>query len=156
MLWGGAYGCVKLIYYGFVYWLPYFFETTEKLHDMQTAMLTSLLDLGGILGGPFAGLIANATKYRAGTMILYLLLSLPVISLYVLAQDHTKFFYILVPMTGFLIGGCSHFISTVVPADIANKKEILSLGAVGGSVAGLIDGLGSLGAGLGQILVRYN
>jgi sugar phosphate permease len=146
---------VKLIYYGFIFWLPYFFETSEKLQVMQTAMLASLLDIGGLFGGPCAGLIADASKYRAGTIVCYLLLAIPIMFLYVLAQGHTSFFYLLVPMTGFLIGGCSHFISAVVPADIANKKEIARMGVVGGSVSGIIDGLGSLGAGTGQILVTY-
>ena len=59
----------------------------------------------------------------------------------------------LIPLSGFLLGGPANLISSAIASDLGNHPTISGDSEALGTVTGIIDGTGSLGAAVGQYFV---
>lgn len=123
---------------------------------MLKGTLTSLFDLGGIVGSIGCGWLTDRMGSRTVVITPMLVLTIPVFLLFRLgnSQDYWIFF-LLTPICGFLVGGASNMISSTVAADLAQNEEVNSNKEAMSTVTGIIDGSGGIGAAVGQVLVRY-
>ncbi len=60
---------------------------------------------------------------------------------------------LLLGAAGFFVGGPANLISAAVSADLGKQPQIRGSAEALGTVTGLVDGTGSVGAALGQLLV---
>ncbi|XP_010139094.1 PREDICTED: sugar phosphate exchanger 2-like, partial [Buceros rhinoceros silvestris] len=67
----------KLVSYTFLYWLPLYIVNVAHFGAKEAGNLSTLFDVGGILGGFFAGLISDYTGGRATTCCVMLVLAAP-------------------------------------------------------------------------------
>jgi MFS transporter, OPA family, solute carrier family 37 (glycerol-3-phosphate transporter), member 3 len=59
----------------------------------------------------------------------------------------------LMSVTGFFIGGAANIISATITADLGQQEALEGNTEALSTVTGIVDGTGSVGAALGQILV---
>ncbi|XP_054721463.1 sugar phosphate exchanger 3-like [Uloborus diversus] len=148
-----SYACLKFVNYSFFFWLPFYLQKQYGWREALADQLSVWYDVGGIIGGILIGFLSDRLETRSPVVGLMLLLSPGALLLYKNAPDSLVPNAALMTLTGIAIGGVSSLISTAVSADLgrhpdlSNSKEALS------TVTGIIDGTGSAGAALGQMLV---
>ena len=124
----------KLVSYTFLYWLPNYIHQTSHVDAQESAILSTIFDIGGIVGGIVAGLISDSTGRPASTCSLMLITAVPCMFLYQWLEDrgcrissdhgvpvHNTCFTlsILVTLvTGVLVNGPYALITTAVSAEL--------------------------------------
>ena len=140
----------KFVAYTFIYWLPYYLGHVG--FPAETAgYLSIFFDLGGIPGGVLAGVISDKVGDRGVVIFVYLALTIP--SLYAyraitenLGDTAIAIHVILMLVLGALVNGPYALITTAVSADLGQHQSLKGSKALMATVAGIIDGTGSVGA----------
>ncbi|NXW25405.1 G6PT3 protein, partial [Circaetus pectoralis] len=170
----------KLVSYTFLYWLPLYggdvgeflgtgrqerawqgehlltplLSLTAHFGAKEAGDLSTLFDVGGILGGIFAGLISDYTGGRATTCCVMLVVAAPMLFLYNhVGQNGIGTSIAMLIICGALVNGPYALITTAVSADLPGTHESLKGNAKAlSTVTAIIDGTGSIGAALGPLL----
>ncbi|XP_068647062.1 putative glycerol-3-phosphate transporter 5 [Aristolochia californica] len=150
----------KLVAYTFLYWLPFYIRHTAVdgayLSDRTSGMLSSVFDLGGVVGGISAGYISDAIEARGATSIIFLLLSVPALILYRIYGSVSSSTNVgLMFLSGLFVNGPYSLITTAVAADLGTQSLIQGNSRALATVTAIIDGTGSVGAALGPLLTGY-
>ncbi|XP_010467218.1 PREDICTED: putative glycerol-3-phosphate transporter 5 [Camelina sativa] len=150
----------KLVAYTFLYWLPYYLRHTAvagvNLSHKTAGILSTVFDIGGVLGGISAGFISDQINARALTSITFLALSIPALILYRIYGSVSMFINIaLMFISGLLVNGPYALITTAVAADLGTQDSIKGNGRALATVTAIIDGTGSVGAALGPLLAGF-
>ena len=145
-----ANACLKMVNYAFLFWLPTYLAQGLHIDDKTSDNLSNLYDVGGMLGGIAAGVISDFLGYRAPVLSIMLLLSLGSVYMY----QHLGTTYLanilLMVLTGFLLGGPANTISATIAADLGKHEKLKSNSGALGTVTGIVEGTGSVGAAIGQ------
>lgn len=150
----------KLVAYTFLYWLPFYIRHTAvagvHLSHETAGMLSTIFDIGGVLGGVLAGLVSDKLEARAVTSVAFLLLSIPALVAYRVYGSTSMFMNnTLMFLSGSLINGPYALITTAVAADLGTQSAIKGNSRALATVTAIIDGTGSIGAAIGPVLVGY-
>ncbi|KAI3711725.1 hypothetical protein L1987_70268 [Smallanthus sonchifolius] len=150
----------KLVAYTFLYWLPFYIRHTAvagvQLSHKTAGILSTIFDIGGVVGGILAGYISDLIDARAVTSIVFLTLSIPVLVLYRLYGTISMFSNIsLMFLSGLLVNGPYALITTAVAADLGTQSSIKGNSRALATVSAIIDGTGSVGAALGPLLAGF-
>lgn len=150
----------KFVAYTFLYWLPFYIRHTAvagvNLSHKTAGLLSTIFDIGGVLGGITAGFISDMIEARAVTSILFLFLSIPALLLYRAFGSISMFTNItLMFLSGFLVNGPYSLITTAVAADLGTQGFSGGNSRALATVTAIIDGTGSVGAALGPLLAGY-
>jgi sugar phosphate permease len=139
-----------------IMWLPFFVTVKVGLAGIEKGTLTSLYDIGGIVGSILCGWLTDRVGSRTVVITPMLMLTVPIFILYRLGNSSDYWiFFILTPICGLLVSGASNLISSTVAADLAQNEEIKNDKEALSTVAGIIDGTGGIGASIGQVIVIY-
>jgi len=158
----------KLVSYTFLYWLPNYIHSTSGVDAEESAVLSTIFDLGGIVGGTLAGLISDNTGNPASTCVVMLVMAIPTMFMYdglvtkwcpIQAKNgipiHNACFnwnIILTLVTGTLVNGPYALITTAVSAELGQHPSLRGSGKALATVTAIIDGTGSIGAAIGPFL----
>ncbi|XP_076902213.1 putative glycerol-3-phosphate transporter 5 [Bidens hawaiensis] len=150
----------KLVAYTFLYWLPFYIRHTAvagvNLSHKTAGILSTIFDIGGVIGGILAGYISDLIDARAVTSVTFLTLSIPALVLYRLYGSISMFSNILLMfLSGLLVNGPYALITTAVAADLGTQSSIKGNSRALATVSAIIDGTGSVGAALGPLLAGY-
>lgn len=150
----------KLVAYTFLYWLPFYITHTEiegeYLSDTTAGTLSTLFDVGGILGGILAGHISDRLDARALTAASFMYLAIPSLFLYrAYGSISLTYNVILMFITGMLVNGPYALITTAVSADLGTHSSLNGNSRALATVTAIIDGTGSAGAAIGPLLTGY-
>ncbi|KAB2023993.1 hypothetical protein ERO13_D06G050100v2 [Gossypium hirsutum] len=150
----------KLVAYTFLYWLPFYIRHTAvagvHLSHKTAGILSTIFDIGGVLGGVLAGFISDVIDARAVTSVTFLLLSIPALILYRIYGSVSMVTNIgLMFLSGLLVNGPYSLITTAVAADLGTQDLIKGNSRALATVTAIIDGTGSVGAALGPLLAGY-
>ncbi|KAE9608269.1 putative major facilitator superfamily [Lupinus albus] len=150
----------KLVAYTFLYWLPFYIRHTAvagvHISHKTAGLLSTIFDIGGVLGGITAGFISDIIEARAITSILFLFLSIPALVSYRVFGSLSKLANIaLLFLSGFLVNGPYSLITTAVAADLGTQGLNGGNSRALATVTAIIDGTGSVGAALGPLLAGY-
>ncbi|XP_033965888.1 glucose-6-phosphate exchanger SLC37A1 isoform X2 [Pseudochaenichthys georgianus] len=143
----------KLVSYTFLFWLPLYITKTAHLDAKKAGDLSTLFDVGGIVGGILAGVISDRLGKRATTCAVMLLLAAP--TLYGFSMISEFGFGPTIGMLlvcGGLVNGPYSLITTAVSADLGTHKSLKGNARALSTVTAIIDGTGSIGAALGPLL----
>ncbi|XP_015916554.1 sugar phosphate exchanger 3 isoform X2 [Parasteatoda tepidariorum] len=148
-----AYACLKFVNYSFFFWLPYYLQMAYKWNEDKADLLSIWYDVGGIIGGIVIGYISDRLESRAP--VVGLMLFLAPFSLYLYSEAPADYVTnaAIMTVTGTIIGGVASLISTAVSADLGRHPELSNSKEALSTVTGIIDGTGSFGAAIGQVLV---
>jgi len=157
----------KLVSYTFLYWLPTFIkESGINVESDTAANLSTLFDVGGIIGGIIAGLAADFSGKPASTCAVMLIMAIP--SLYTYhafghncplnphVHDHCYNGNVgLLILTGLLVNGPYALITTAVSAELGVHPSLQGSAKALATVTSIIDGTGSIGAAIGPFLAGW-
>eukprot|EP00090_Calanus_glacialis_P030254 TRINITY_DN4876_c0_g1_i1.p1 TRINITY_DN4876_c0_g1~~TRINITY_DN4876_c0_g1_i1.p1 ORF type:complete len:525 (-),score=179.91 TRINITY_DN4876_c0_g1_i1:298-1872(-) len=158
----------KLVSYTFLYWLPNYIHSTSGVDAEESAVLSTIFDLGGIVGGTIAGLVSDNTGNPASTCAVMLIMAIPTMFMYEglvtrwcpITADHGRPIHnscftwniILTLVTGTLVNGPYALITTAVSAELGQHPSLRGSGKALATVTAIIDGTGSIGAAIGPFL----
>lgn len=160
-----CYMALKSTNYAYFFWLPDYLQVT--LHeDSGVANLSSLYyDIGGIMGGFIAGMLTDCVARRSPIVVGQIGLAVPLILVFGLVAKSKLAVVATSAAVGLMLGGAANLISSVFAVEIGEEvarqeRKALMNGSANGAprkrvsakrslatVAGIIDGAGSLGAG---------
>jgi OPA family glycerol-3-phosphate transporter-like MFS transporter 1/2 len=116
--------------------------------------LSTVFDMGGILGGIVAGGASDYSGKRGVVSCVMLLLCLPALQLYSsVASVGLAVNIIVMFIVGVLVNGPYTLISSAVAADLGNHPSLKGNPKAMSTVTGIIDGCGSVGAALQGVLI---
>ncbi|XP_054814226.1 putative glycerol-3-phosphate transporter 1 [Prosopis cineraria] len=150
----------KLVAYTFLYWLPFYITHTAidgKYLSSETAgTLSTLFDVGGVLGGILAGHISDKLDARAITAASFMYLAIPALFFY-RSYGHVSLVVNIVLMfiTGMFVNGPYALITTAVSADLGTHSSLNGNSRALATVTAIIDGTGSVGAAIGPLITGY-
>ncbi|XP_068650027.1 putative glycerol-3-phosphate transporter 4 [Aristolochia californica] len=151
---------VKLVAYTFLYWLPFYIGQTaiggEHVSVKSAGNLSTLFDVGGIVGGILAGYISDKLNARAIPATLFTYAAIPSLYLYYNYGSVSKTLNIILMMiAGLFVNGPYALITTAVSADLGTHSSLSGNSRALATVTAIIDGTGSMGAALGPLLTGY-
>uniref|UniRef100_A0A8C5GMA4 Glucose-6-phosphate exchanger SLC37A2 n=1 Tax=Gouania willdenowi TaxID=441366 RepID=A0A8C5GMA4_GOUWI len=142
----------KLVSYTFLYWLPLYISNIAHFDAKQAGDMSTLFDVGGILGGILAGLASDYTGGRATTCWVMLILAAPMLFLYnYIGQSSLGTTIGMLLLCGGLVNGPYALITTAVSADLGTHECLRGNSRALSTVTAIIDGTGSIGAALGPL-----
>ncbi|KAI8546690.1 hypothetical protein RHMOL_Rhmol07G0139500 [Rhododendron molle] len=150
----------KLVAYTFLYWLPFYLSQTaiggEYVSVKSAGNLSTLFDVGGIVGGILAGYISDKLKARATTAASFMYAAIPSIILYRTYGNVSQTMNIVLMMiAGLFVNGPYALITTAVSADLGTHSSVRGDARALATVTAIIDGTGSVGASLGPLLTGF-
>lgn len=149
-----VYSLLKLAYSSLLVWLPFYISDVLG-QEGNKGSLAMIYDLGTVVGTFVLGFISDRLGMRSPVVIAMLLVSAPCLYAFSLTSASLLWpYFILAPILGFQLGGISGLVASAVAADlgkqdIGERKEALA------TVAGIVDGTGSLGTALGAFIVGW-
>ncbi|KAI6672239.1 hypothetical protein NL676_000145 [Syzygium grande] len=151
---------VKLVAYTFLYWLPYYISHTaidgEYLSSEAAGDLSTLFDIGGVVGGILAGHISDRLDARAITAASFTYCAIPALYLYRSYGSISLSVNIaLMFIAGIFVNGPYALITTAVSADLGTHSSLKGNSRALATVTAIIDGTGSIGAAIGPLLTGY-
>lgn len=121
-----------------------------------SADLSTLFDVGGIVGAIAAGVISDTSGMSATTCVGMLFAAAPVMFLYqhfgTASLGMNMFLLILV---GILVNGPYALITTAVSAELGTHSSLEGNSKALATVTAIIDGTGSIGAAVGPLLAAF-
>ncbi|KAG8065661.1 hypothetical protein GUJ93_ZPchr0004g39180 [Zizania palustris] len=150
----------KLVAYTFLYWLPFYISHTaiggKYLSDSAAGALSTLFDVGGVVGGILAGHISDRLDARALTAASFTFSAIPALFFYRIYGSVSLYWDIaLMFVTGMLVNGPYALITTAVSADLGTHSSLNGNSRALATVTAIIDGTGSIGAAVGPLLTGY-
>ncbi|KAJ6427089.1 hypothetical protein OIU84_022648 [Salix udensis] len=150
----------KLVAYTFLYWLPFYLSQTEiggeYMSVKSAGNLSTLFDVGGIVGGILAGHISDKLRARAITAASFMYAAIPSMLLYRLYGNLSRTVNIVLMMiAGLFINGPYALITTAVSADLGTHSSLRGDSRALATVTAIIDGTGSIGAAIGPLLTGF-
>ncbi|KAK2975827.1 hypothetical protein RJ640_022844 [Escallonia rubra] len=150
----------KLVAYTFLYWLPFYISHTaidgKYLSNEAAGNLSTLFDVGGVVGGILAGHISDRLDARAITAASFMYCAIPALFLY-RSYGHISMTVniVLMLITGMFVNGPYALITTAVSADLGTHSSLKGNSRALATVTAIIDGTGSIGAAIGPLLTGY-
>ncbi|KAK4718379.1 hypothetical protein R3W88_016717 [Solanum pinnatisectum] len=150
----------KLVAYTFLYWLPYYISHTaidgRYLSNEESGNLSTLFDVGGVIGGILAGYISDKLDARAITAASFMYCVIPALYLY-RSYGHISMTIniILMLIAGVFVNGPYALITTAVSAELGTHSSLKGNSRALATVTAIIDGTGSIGAAVGPFLTGY-
>ncbi|KAK3141844.1 hypothetical protein QOZ80_4BG0338980 [Eleusine coracana subsp. coracana] len=150
----------KLVAYTFLYWLPFYISHTaiggQYLSDSSAGVLSTLFDVGGVVGGILAGHISDRLDARALTAASFTFSAIPALFFYRIYGSISLTWNIaLMFVTGMLVNGPYALITTAVSADLGTHSSLNGNSRALATVTAIIDGTGSIGAAVGPLMTGY-
>ncbi|KAJ6830741.1 putative glycerol-3-phosphate transporter 1 [Iris pallida] len=150
----------KLVAYTFLYWLPFYISHTaidgQYLSDSVAGTLSTLFDVGGVVGGILAGHLSDRLDARALTAASFMYLAIPSLFFYREYGSVSIYWNItLMFITGMFVNGPYALITTAVSADLGTHSSLNGNSRALATVTAIIDGTGSVGAAIGPLLTGY-
>ncbi|XP_076017490.1 glucose-6-phosphate exchanger SLC37A2 [Genypterus blacodes] len=143
----------KLVSYTFLYWLPLYISKVAHFEAKEAGDMSTLFDVGGIVGGIMAGLVSDYTGGRATTCGFMLLAAAPMLFLYnSIGQRSFGTTVGMLLVCGGLVNGPYALITTAVSADLGTHESLRGNSRALSTVTAIIDGTGSIGAAVGPLL----
>ncbi|KAL3645206.1 hypothetical protein CASFOL_010386 [Castilleja foliolosa] len=150
----------KLVAYTFLYWLPFYISHTaiegRYLSSEEAGNLSTMFDVGGVVGGILAGHISDRLDARAITAASFMYCAIPALFFF-RSYGHISMTLnvILMLITGMFVNGPYALITTAVSADLGTHSSLKGNSRALATVTAIIDGTGSIGAAIGPLLTGY-
>lgn len=148
---GCSYFGLKLIRYSLLYWLPFYLKQQLHYTEAQAGYLSLPFELGGVVGSMTVGWFSDRffRKRRLRAAVPVLLLLCVALWLYqALGGLGLWVNGLLLATVGFLLFGPDSLLSGTLSQDLGGKEAT-------GRVAGIINGMGSVGAVFSSPLLAY-
>lgn len=128
----------------------------KYLSSETAGNLSTLFDVGGVVGGILAGHISDRLDARAITAASFMYCAIPALFFYrSYGQLSLTMNIALMFITGMFVNGPYALITTAVSADLGTHSSLKGNSRALATVTAIIDGTGSVGAAIGPLLTGY-
>lgn len=128
----------------------------KYLSDATAGNLSTIFDVGGVIGGILAGHISDRLDARAITAASFMYCAIPALFFYrSYGSVSLPVNAVLMFVTGMFVNGPYALITTAVSADLGTHSSLKGNSRALATVTAIIDGTGSVGAALGPLLTGY-
>lgn len=118
--------------------------------------MSTLFDVGGVIGGILAGHISDRLDARAITAASFMYCAIPALFFYrTYGYVSLPINIVLMFITGMFVNGPYALITTAVSADLGTDSSLKGNARALATVTAIIDGTGSVGAAIGPLLTGY-
>lgn len=126
------------------------------LSNEESGNLSTLFDVGGLVGGILAGYISDHLDARAITAASFMYCAIPALFFY-RSYGHVSMALniVLMLIAGMFVNGPYALITTAVSADLGTHSSLKGNSRALATVTAIIDGTGSIGAAIGPLLTGY-
>lgn len=150
----------KLVAYTFLFWLPYYVTYHRiggrYLGEQKSNLLSTLYDVGGIIGGVLTGGLSDLISGRAITCVFMMYMAVPTLFVYrYLGHESLGLAIVFIMLCGLFINGPYALITTAVSSDLGTHKSLRENQRAKATVGAIIDGMGSLGAACGPLITGW-
>ncbi|XP_066582722.1 glucose-6-phosphate exchanger SLC37A2 isoform X2 [Prorops nasuta] len=146
----------KLVSYTFLFWLPLYISSSTPYGPSVSAKLSTVFDVGGIIGAIAAGYISDVTGLSALTCACMLLNAVPMLFIYdYVNSDDIGINIVLLLLLGIFVNGPYALITTAVSAELGTHPSLEENSKALATVTAIIDGTGSIGAAVGPLLAGF-
>uniref|UniRef100_A0A2P2JZK3 Glycerol-3-phosphate transporter n=1 Tax=Rhizophora mucronata TaxID=61149 RepID=A0A2P2JZK3_RHIMU len=150
----------KLVAYTFLYWLPFYISRTaidgKYLSSGTAGNLSTLFDVGGVVGGILAGHISDRINARAITAATFMYCAIPALFFFrIYGHISLAMNIALMFIAGIFVNGPYALITTAVSADLGTHSSLKGNSRALATVTAIIDGTGSVGAAIGPLLTGF-
>jgi len=155
MIWSVSFALIKAVNYTIFSWLPFYL--VQLGFDTATSNWISMLyDIGFMIGGIAAGYWSDRLGGKRAIPT-YVFLVMAVIPIAVLGNGYTNeiFLCFVCAICGIFVGGPTSLISTAVAHDLTKQNALKLNNQAVATVVGIVDGFGTLGAAITQIIVAW-
>jgi len=143
----------KLVSYTFLYWLPLYIQSSTSMGAKLSADISTVFDIGGILGAIIAGIVSDYTGMSAVTCSSMLLVTGPLLFFYQqLSNTSVAVNILMLFVCGAFVNGPYALITTAVSAELGQHSSLEGNSKALATVTAIIDGTGSIGAAVGPLL----
>ena len=148
-----SYFFIKTVTYTILFWMPYYLTLTLS-SQAAADNLTVLFDVAMIVGCTLLGYVTDkfGGTRSPGFFVSYIFGALPLLFLPAL-QRSIPHYAVAFGIIGVFTGGPAHMYGTAVSVDLGVAAAELGKPGLVSSLSGLIDGIGTLVAAVGQTLV---
>lgn len=153
ILYALSYACLKFVNYSFFFWLPFYLHGAFGWKETVADDISVWYDVGGIIGGTIAGFISDRFRKRSIIVIPMLVLAIPALFIFSHSPNNKTINAVLMTVAGFFVGGVANLISAAISADLGRQGPVQGNAEALATVTGIVDGTGSAGAAIGQVLV---
>lgn len=143
----------KLVSYTFLYWLPLYIQSSTSLGASHSADLSTMFDVGGIIGAIAAGVLSDYTGMSACTCAGMLIFAIPLLLVYqTFGTASLAINIFLLFIVGIVVNGPYALITTSVSTELGTHSSLDGNAKALATVTAIIDGTGSIGAAVGPLL----
>ncbi|CAK68755.1 unnamed protein product (macronuclear) [Paramecium tetraurelia] len=150
-----AFGCIKAVFYILAFWLPSYLKG-QNLEGV--AWITQMIEWGTIPGGIliwYYTVIILVMQESIGIQGLVLLCLHCGINFLSKLEQPYALYYILVFLTGLMIGGVYNNVSGAIVIELSNMKELKGNKKSTATVTSVVMGYGAVFAAINQLIVPY-
>ena len=148
---GFAYFFLKLSVYSLLLWLPLFLGEELKFDTARITSIAMANEVGTISGGIILGFLSDQCYSRRSPLTALVIIIGTIIMVFLTVNHKTMCSTLIFFSIGLLLGGINHIISVTCACDLGYRKDGKPSRIAG--VTGIIDGIGSLGTSIGQIVI---
>jgi sugar phosphate permease len=149
VLMGGFYFFVKYIRYALWSWAPFFLDLNFHVARDRAGYLSLAFDACGLLGAIAGGWISDRLfGARRGLTVLIMIVGMMLATVFLaaLGSKSVTFFTVGIGLIGFMLFGPDSLISGAGAIDVGSRKRAIA-------AAGIINGMGSCGAVLQELVI---
>ncbi|GMS96119.1 hypothetical protein PENTCL1PPCAC_18294, partial [Pristionchus entomophagus] len=150
-----AYACLKMVTYGFFFWLPYYLHSNFGWPESDSGTLSTFFDIGGIMAAVVGGAISDRLSSRTPVVVIMLVIASFCLGVYSIVPGDFIINALMLTIVGFFVAGPANMISSSVSADLGKARELRGNTAALSTVTGIVDGTGSVGAAIGMLGIPY-
>jgi OPA family glycerol-3-phosphate transporter-like MFS transporter 3 len=161
MLYGSSFFCTKMAVYCLLFRLPTFFKTVFGYDSHQTANISNLLDFGALIGSMVIGGSSDLLhgKRSPPACVAVILAIIVTFSFVIVGPDYKDMpiglLLVMMFFLGFCINGLNNVISSACSADLGKQEALKGNARAISTVTGIIDGTGTLGAAVGNLIISF-
>lgn len=148
-----AYACLKMVTYGFFFWLPFYLYSHFGWAESDAGTLSTFFDVGGIIAAVVGGAISDRLSSRTPVVVVMLIIASFCLGVYSFIPGDFFINALMLTVVGFFVAGPANMISSSVSADLGKARELRGNTAALSTVTGIVDGTGSVGAAIGMIAI---
>ncbi|XP_049541016.1 glucose-6-phosphate exchanger SLC37A2 isoform X1 [Anopheles darlingi] len=143
----------KLVNYTFLFWLPFYIQSSSSMGPELSAHVSTVFDIGGIIGAIAAGMMSDASGKPATTCTTMMVIAAPLLLVYRYWGNVSLPLNILILLlVGLVVNGPYALITTSVSAELGQHSSLNGNDKALATVTAIIDGTGSVGAAIGPLL----
>uniref|UniRef100_A0A182RMK5 Sugar phosphate exchanger 3 n=1 Tax=Anopheles funestus TaxID=62324 RepID=A0A182RMK5_ANOFN len=143
----------KLVSYTFLFWLPFYIQHSTSMGAKLSADVSTVFDIGGIVGAIAAGMLSDASSMPATTCTGMLAIAAPLLLIYrCWGSVSLSVNILLLFIVGVTVNGPYALITTSVSAELGQHSSLNGNSKALATVTAIIDGTGSIGAAIGPLL----